>query len=222
MASPSQVVSHGNENILDEHMNISTIRAINILPPPSYINPAFLDDDSKPPPYSLIYPSESNANLADLKPNSSTNFGLYEQDAFQADRYEPIRYEDMFYSGDTSSSVPSCRFLFQNAEEMLPVSSSVFDHQNNNRLTFGRNSNLSAQALRESKIRKGFNMFYSRTYLLRHFVLISLISLTLIFFQVVLINYQAILSHLASGIWCGLFNLATLVFTLITSKLDSK
>jgi hypothetical protein len=178
-----------------------------------YSNPNFILDDSQPPPYHLIYPelfnaTESNKNS---KAQSSTiiltnNYSIYENNNDETAMPSSYVYPPR---------ISSCRFLFQNVDETLPppLSSSI-TNPNISQSYSHRNENL----VRENKMRKQFGIHFSKSYLHRHYFLVICISLSLIGMQVVLMNFNALLSQLGSGVYCGLFNLVTLLFGLITSK----
>ena len=248
MNSIQDTIQQQPVNVVDSNESSSTPPSNSLNRPPDYINPAFVSDDTQPPPYHLICPSSdgerSNCYSSEIKPTttiSSADFSVNENETpppppslpplmLQQDdsqRYEPIRYEDMFYSG---AITPSCRFLFQRADEMLPPS---FEYYQNSVRGGGRDDNGNSgpglvnassaatqlQLLRERKIRKQFSVLFPKSYLLKHCILVSGISLVLILFQIILMYYESILSELGSGIWCGIINLLTLLFSVITCKL---
>lgn len=182
-----------------------------------YCNPSFLNDDSQPPPYSSIYPLSISQTLAnyesktsgtsstvvhtdqistnivntDLNPNSAC---VNSSNLFQ-NASEPISYDQLFLnSASTYSSAPSTRFLFQSRTDLQPNGM-------------------------QDRLRKEFKKQMHRSYLLRHTIFIILSSLSLISFQIILMNNKSVLSHLASGLWCGFVNLLTLLLSLLTSKL---
>lgn len=74
----------------------------------------------------------------------------------------------------------------------------------------------------QTRLQKQFSLHFQKPYLIRHILFICLSSLTLISFQIVLMNYNAVLSHIASGLWSGFVNLITLLSAILASKLKYK
>lgn len=166
-------------------------------------NPSFLNDDSQPPPYSSICPftigqSMSNFDLKLNEPNSQDHLSPISNVAstslFQ-NTSEPISYEQLFLTNLTSySNMPSSRYLFQSTDPSQPSSM-------------------------ETTLRKQFQIKFPKAYLLRHSLFITVSSLILISFQIILMNNESILSHLGTGLWSGLGNLFTIFLSFITRKI---
>lgn len=184
----------------------------------NFVNPIFLTDDPQPPSYSSIFPvTSTDVETEAAKPAEQ--------------QYDPIRYEDYMcfasvvdgraVSNELSLS-PSCRFLFQNAPDQAMPGGRQHDESTTRDAMSSFDYLSSSQQfnlIREMRLKKYLADMYPREYLLRHCVFVTVGSVALIAFQILLMGYASILSHLASGIWCGVINLLTLSFTLITRNL---
>lgn len=201
-----------------------------------FSNRSFVDDESNPPSYSSIYPITNDkdtktsntstttttgnifvANSASNNPNANLTSNL-----FQNSTQEPISYDELY----------STRFLFQNGRgaelnsDVVSVPNTVFiqpyqhHHHNQSNPSNAANNHLQSSYSQTNRVRKQFHIIFTKSYLLKHFIFISVSSMMIILFQIILMNNQSILSHLAGGLWCGLTNLFTLLITIITCKND--
>jgi hypothetical protein len=187
--------------------------------PSGVTNSAFLiNDETNPPAYSAIFPfkiDESEGNKCDAKRSNilpsystlaneqnsfgTTSFSMYSQ--------SPISYNELFnHQGSTLANNLSSRFLFQQSNDDMPPSPIILEQLQR------------AEELNENSLRKQIETIFPKSYLLRHSIFIVASSLTLICFQIILMNNNGILSYLGSGIWAGLFNLFTLFVSVITCK----
>lgn len=211
-----------------------------------FSNRSFLDDDSNPPSYHSIYPSGlTSTDEKDPKPSSSTSaandpssshtaaasslvanlFQNMSHDSCASTQQEPIiSYDQLYYPPlpqPTSLLSPPNALVIQHRPPPLHHSASA----TSNRYAAGSysSSSSSSSANRQSintRVRKQFHQIFTKAYLLKHFIFISVSSMMIILFQIILINNQSVLSHLAAGLWCGLANLFTLLITIITCEFN--
>lgn len=174
-----------------------------------FSNRSFIDDDSNPPSYHSIYPSamaSSQDDSKEQKPSSSGATSNLVANLFQNTSHgsqEPISYDQLY-------SPAASQFLYSGDGFSLP-STIVVQH----RLPPPRIIPPPINTI-NNQVRKQFHQIFTKGYLLKHFIFISVSSMMIILFQIILINNQSILSHLAAGLWCGLANLFTLLITIIT------
>lgn len=185
-------------------------------------NSAFLiHDEANPPSYSAIFPfkiedneSKSDAKRLNIPPsysalaNEQNNFGTT---SFSMYSQSPISYNELFnHQGSTLANNLSSRFLFQQGSDDLPPSPIILEQLQR-----------VEDSIESNNLRKQIETIFPKSYLLRHSIFIVASSLTLICFQIILMNNNGILSYLGSGIWAGLFNLFTLFVSVITCKLNN-
>jgi hypothetical protein len=173
-----------------------------IMPPPSYssIFP-FQDDHSALKIYSITTTPEA-IQINTGRPPSANN-------TLRAINLEPISYDELF---QTSSHAPT-RNMTGNSILSSECSSSRINSQSSSLLMA-----QSTQVLIANNLIKQIRIHFKQSYLISHFLFIILTSLTIITFQIILMNNNTKFSYLGCGIWCGLTNLATLIVSIATSK----
>lgn len=207
-----------------------------------FSNRSFLDDDSNPPSYHSIYPSGlTSTDEKDPKPTSSSSandpssshtaaasslvanlFQNMSHDSCASTQQEPIiSYDQLYYpplQQPTSLLSTPNALVIQHRPPPLHHSASA----TSNRYAAGSYSSSSSSSTNRqsinTRVRKQFHQIFTKAYLLKHFIFISVSSMMIILFQIILINNQSVLSHLAAGLWCGLANLFTLLITIITLR----
>lgn len=83
-------------------------------------------------------------------------------------------------------------------------------------LEYGASQNEPHSYRNNSKMRQQFKKIFTKSFLFKHFIFTILLTVMMILFQIILTNNQSVLSHFASGVWCGLINLLTISITLVT------
>ena len=197
-----------------------------------FSNRSFIDDESNPPSYNSIYPipndknakstgttNENNSNVGQQPASNNPNTNLLVSSLFQNSTQEPISYDELYSTRflfaqngrveanhDTSSAVPATAVFTQ----------PPYRNHNQSNNSSAHNNHLYSSYSQGNRVRKQFHIIFTKSYLLKHFIFISVSSMMIILFQIILMNNQSILSHLAGGIWCGLTNLFTLLITITT------
>lgn len=151
----------------------------------AYTNQTFLNDESQPPPYSSIFPFNSDQSQSKINEPVSSVPDLFQNSS------EPISYDQLFLTNLPSQS----QYALNTEPVVVRIESSM-----------------------QTRLQKQFSLHFQKPYLIRHILFICLSSLTLISFQIVLMNYNAVLSQIASGLWAGFVNLITLMSAILTSK----
>ena len=197
------------------------------------VNDEAILNESQPPSYSSIFAnnlnlqneSDSNQTVSNSVQNSKREQQLHQFNLFQHSS-EPLSYTELFNTNIENENIfgsQSNRYypsfddpipgLMGTSQPALSYSRSNNNNYNNRRRPNRTNTN-------NNQLIKQLHKHYSKTYIIRHSIFVSIASLILIIFQIYLMTNQTILSHMASGIWAGLVNLIVIIASLITSKFN--
>lgn len=155
------------------------------------------------------------------------NHNSYTNQTFLNDESQPPPYSSIypFNSAQSQSKinepVSSMPDLFQNSSE--PISyEQLFLSNLPSQSQYALNIEpvvIRIESNVQTRLQKQLSLHFQKPYLIKHILFICLSSLTLISFQIVLMNYSAVLSHFASGLWGGFVNLITLLSAVLASKI---
>lgn len=218
-----------NRSFIDDDSNPPSYHSIY----PTAINPnGSKDDTSKENKPS----SSSSSSLTAGSPPAATSSlvaNLF-QNTSHGSQQEPISYDQLYSAAAASHYLDilggdeiddGVRHTYTNPHHHhhhhisclpLPNGSVVVQHRPATQRHHHNNHHLNPNNSLNNRVRKQFHQIFTKGYLLKHFIFISASSMMIILFQIILINNQSILSHLAAGLWCGLANLFTLLITIIT------
>ncbi|CAF1118620.1 unnamed protein product [Brachionus calyciflorus] len=153
------------------------------------------------------------------------NSNAYVNPIFLNDDLQPPPYISIYPFSisvhDSKINETSLPELFQNSSEPISYDQLYLPNNNlSNQNVFTTDQVIirTNETNMENRLRKQFNSNLSKSYLIRHILFISLSSLTLISFQIVLMNNESVLSQTASGLWCGFGNLFTLLSAILAIK----
>lgn len=149
----------------------------------------------------------------------------YTNQTFLNDESQPPPYSSIYPFNSTQSQskinepVSSMPDLFQNSSE--PISyEQLFLSNMPSQSHYALNTEpvvIRIETSMQTRLQKQFGLHFQKSYLIKHILFICLSSVTLISFQIVLMNYNAVLSHIASGLWAGFVNLITLLSAVLAS-----
>jgi hypothetical protein len=94
--------------------------------------------------------------------------------------------------------------------------SAGYDHELNDEILINDEDKFKVE--RELYFRKQIEDNYPIKYILLDSIVLLAFNFAIIIIQIVAIEKNAALSHLASGIWCGIYNIFVIVLVLFTCK----
>jgi hypothetical protein len=191
----------------------------------SHVNTETLNTNTISPSDNQQYSSSNQRRPSLHRQNSFAH--LNSADLFQHSFVEtPVSYDELFTTQIIDDSLQrerqnSRRFSFLDSCDDPAVR--AMNSPDYNSVVSGitvpnlraHNSHQSRRFVPSSTVQQ-LNLHFPRKFTVRHSMFICGASFLLIIFQTILMSNSAVLSHLGSGIWAGLGNLLTLLFSIIT------